>query len=121
MHRFDLKKKNLPPRTSLKRLRPAVLIMLFGAKMEDHNSLKNIPTSERTIAERCRKVAGFAPYYCLDVLHSNARASYVWAFLLRLNEGSDEVPVGLKQVRFCWRDEACTIAAAPVFDNGMFF
>lgn len=75
-----------------------VLVMLFGAKIEDHNSLKNIPSSDKAIAERCRKVAGFAPYYCIDVLHSNARSSFVWAFLLRLNEGSDEVPVCLKHV-----------------------
>lgn len=72
--------------------------MLFGAKIEDHNSLKNIPSSDKGIADRCRKVAGFAPYYCIDVLHSNARSSFVWAFLLRLNEGSDEVSVALKQV-----------------------
>lgn len=32
------------------------------------------------------------------MLHTNARWAFAWTFLLRLNEGSEEVPVQLKQV-----------------------
>lgn len=72
--------------------------MLFGAKLADMVSLKNIPGSDRGISEKSMEVAGFVPYYLLRMQHSNAKSAFVWAFLLRLNEGSSEVPVALKQV-----------------------
>lgn len=75
-----------------------VIKMLFGAKMADVNSLRDIPNTNRTISERCMQVAGFVPYYLLRVQHSNAKNAFTWAFLLRLNEGSAEVPLSLKHV-----------------------
>lgn len=74
------------------------LKMLFGAKMADLSSLRNVPSSEATVAAACQDCAGFVPYYLVRMLHSNARSAFVWAFTLRLCEGSEEVPVSLKQL-----------------------
>ena len=72
--------------------------MLFGAKMADLASLRSVPSSEVAVATTCLECAGFVPYYLVRMLHSNARAAFVWAFTLRLCQGSEEVPVALKQV-----------------------
>lgn len=46
------------------------------------------------------ELAGFVPYYLLKMRHSQARNAFVWAFTLRLCQGSEEVPASLKQVRY---------------------
>ncbi|CAM9837574.1 unnamed protein product, partial [Sphacelaria rigidula] len=72
--------------------------MLFGAKQEDSVLMEQIPSSFSAVEKRCREVAGFVPYYVTKPIHGNARMALSWAFLLRLNEGSEEVPPQLKQV-----------------------
>eukprot|EP00903_Cladosiphon_okamuranus_P005778 g5726.t1 len=72
--------------------------MLIGAKLADRASLKNTPTEEQTVSEKCMELAGFVPYYLLKMKHSQARNAFVWAFTLRVCQGSEEVPASLKQL-----------------------
>lgn len=72
--------------------------MVLGAKAADMRAMSKIPSSEDGIAKRCKEAAGFVPYYLKKVQHGNARSAMAWAFLLRLLEGTEEVPATLKQV-----------------------
>eukprot|EP00752_Nemacystus_decipiens_P018246 g16374.t1 len=72
--------------------------MVVGAKLADMASLKGTPTTEETVSEMCMELAGFVPYYLRKMKHSQARNAFVWAFTLRLCQGSEEVPASLKQL-----------------------
>ncbi|CBJ25934.1 probable fusion protein [Ectocarpus siliculosus] len=72
--------------------------MIIGAKLADRASLKNTPTAEQLVAQKCMELAGFVPYYLVQMKHSQARNAFVWAFTLRLCQGSEEVPAQLKQL-----------------------
>lgn len=79
----------------------AVVKMIFGGKMADNRSLKKIPTSDAGLFSQCKKDGGFVPYYIRQMQHATAKKALSFGFLLRLCQGSDEVPVQLKQVRSC--------------------
>lgn len=75
--------------------------MLFGAKWADSKSLGKIPSSDAAIFDRCKKDAGFVPFYIRKMEHPAARKAFAFAFILRMNQGSEEVPAALKQVYDC--------------------
>lgn len=72
--------------------------MIFGAKWADANSLSKIPSSDSAIFAQCKKEAGFVPYFIVKMQHPAAKKAFAFGFILRMNKGSDEVPVDLKQV-----------------------
>ncbi|CAM9096241.1 unnamed protein product [Ectocarpus sp. 6 AP-2014] len=72
--------------------------MIFGGKMADNRSLKKIPTSDAALFSQCKKDGGFVPYYIRQMQHATAKKALSFGFLLRLCQGSDEVPVQLKQL-----------------------
>eukprot|EP00904_Undaria_pinnatifida_P006693 jgi/Undpi1/3153/HiC_scaffold_15.g06527.m1 len=72
--------------------------MIFGAKWADSKSLGKIPSSDQAIFDRCKKDAGFVPYFIRKMQHSAAKRAFAFGFLLRINQGSEEVPVTLKQL-----------------------
>lgn len=72
--------------------------MVFGAKMAETKSMRKIPSSEIGIYERCLKEAGFVPFYIRRMQHAASKKAFAFGFLLRINQGSDEVSVTLKQV-----------------------
>ena len=74
--------------------------MVFGAKWADNKSLRKIPSSDVGIFEKCKKDAGFVPYFIRKMQHPAAKKAFAFGFLLRINQGSDEVSVTLKQVLF---------------------
>ncbi len=59
------------------------------------------------------ELAGFVPYYLLKMQHSQARNAFVWAFTLRVCQGSAEVPASLKQVLYCRCGYGCTVVSPP--------
>lgn len=78
------------------------LKMLVGAKMENRAILKGVPKSEKKVKQLCVDVAGFAPYYLCGerrMKQGHARHTFVWAFTRQLCQGSEQVPLGVKQVR----------------------
>ncbi|CAM9992031.1 unnamed protein product [Choristocarpus tenellus] len=82
--------------------------MFFGAKRSGRRALAKIPSKDSKIYQLCKSKAGFVPYYlrlvmipgnvcCLKhMLHSNAKHALAYAFLMRLCEGSEEVPTRVK-------------------------
>lgn len=72
--------------------------MLFGAKWADAKALRKVPSSDSSIYERCKAESGFVPYYIRKMQHAAAKRAFAYGYLLRLNMGSTEVPVALKQV-----------------------
>lgn len=72
--------------------------MMIGAKTADMKAMAKIPSTDDGVAKRCMEKAGFVPYYLVKPVHSNAKNAMIWAFLLTLLEGTDEVPASLKQV-----------------------
>ena len=76
-----------------------VVKMVFGGKMADNRSMKKIPASDATLFKQCQKEGGFVPYYVRKMHHQTAKKALSFGFLLRLCQGSEEVPVQLKQVR----------------------
>lgn len=72
--------------------------MIFGAKWADSKSLSKVPSSEMGIFERCKKNCGFVPYFIRKMQHPAAQKAFAFGFLLRINQGSDEVSVALKQI-----------------------
>lgn len=77
--------------------------MVFGGKLADHRSMKKIPASDVTLFKQCQKEGGFVPYYIRKMRHQTAKKALSFGFLLRLCQGSEEVPVQLKQVRYFLR------------------
>lgn len=59
------------------------------------------------------ELAGFVPYYLLKMRHSQARNAFVWAFTLRLCQGSEEVPAKLKQVCL-YGGTTCLLRHGPI-------
>lgn len=90
---------NLPPVSAVGD--GAVVKMIFGGKIADSRSLKKIPTSDAALFDQCKKAGGFVPYYIRQMQHATAKKALSFGFLLRLCQGSDEVPVQLKQVHIC--------------------
>lgn len=80
-------------------LRAIVIRMLFGAKWADSRSLGKIPSTDAAIFDRCKKDAGFVPFFVRKMEHPAAKKAFAFAFILRMNQGSEEVPAALKQVR----------------------
>ncbi|CAM9566090.1 unnamed protein product [Pylaiella littoralis] len=72
--------------------------MMFGGKMADNRSLKKIPGADKTLFAQCKADGGFVPYYIRKMQHSPAKKALSFGFLLRLCQGSNEVPVQLKQL-----------------------
>lgn len=86
--------------------------MMFGGKMADNRSLKKIPSADKTLFAQCKADGGFVPYYIRKMQHSPAKKALSFGFLLRLCQGSNEVPVQLKQVQYG------VTAVCAVFDVG---
>lgn len=78
--------------------------MLFGAKWADTRALRKVPSSDAAIFERCKSDTGFVPFYIRKMQHATAKRAFTYGYLLRLNKGSNEVPVALKQVRVQHRE-----------------
>lgn len=72
--------------------------MLVGAKVADTKALDKIPGSDGALYERCYDAVGFVPYYLRRASHARAKSALGWVFLLRLNEGSPQVPRAIKHV-----------------------
>lgn len=72
--------------------------MLFGAKWADAKALRKVPNSDSAIYDRCKSRTGFVPFYIRKMQHATAKRAFAYGYLLRLNQGSSEVPVTLKQV-----------------------
>lgn len=75
-----------------------VVKMVFGGKMADNRSMKKIPASDLSLFKQCTKEGGFVPYYVRKMQHQTAKKALSFGFLLRLCQGSEEVPAHLKQV-----------------------
>lgn len=73
--------------------------MVFGGKMADNRSMKKIPASDVSLFKQCQKEGGFVPYYIRKMQHQTAKKALSFGFLLRLCQGSEEVPSHLKQAR----------------------
>ncbi|CAM9733107.1 unnamed protein product, partial [Choristocarpus tenellus] len=90
------------------------MFFLWGAKRADMKALAKIPSSDCKIYQLCKTKAGFVPYYLrlvmVRMLHSNAKHALAYAFLLRLCEGSEEVPTRVKAMM-------CYISATNAGNN----
>lgn len=92
--------------------------MVIGAKRADAKSLRKIPSSDSGMYDQCAKDAGFVPYYVRDMQHPAAKKAFAFGFLLRICQGSEEVPVAMKHVRMNSIRRGCAMGI-PAFPNGL--